>query len=385
MPKIDIEIETAVSNSIRARQLSSMFDVPLAEKQKLNWQINAPWEEKDWNIGLIVGPSGSGKSTIMKHIFGEQMEFVWDKPSVIDDFSTEFSVDEISKVCSAVGFNTIPAWLRPFNVLSNGEQFRATLARAILESPKDKPIVMDEFTSVVDRQVAQIGSYAVQKKIRADKKQFVAVTCHYDILDWLQPDWVIDASTQTFSWGSVQPRPKVNVSIRRVGYEYWHMFAKYHYMSATLNKAARCFALFIDEQPVAFCGVLYRPHPVAKNIMGISRVVTLPDWQGLGLAFVLTEAIGSAYKAVGKRLRNYPAHPAFIRAHDKSPKWSLKQKPGFGTAGGNVHHGPNSTITEWRHGSRPCAVFEYIGEALPDKDLAEKFISGAYVTQTKIK
>gem|GEM_PF-6952945 len=44
-----------------------------------------------------------------------------------------------------------------FKVLrSNGEQFRAGLARLICDAP-DK-VVVDEFTSVVDKQIAKIGS-----------------------------------------------------------------------------------------------------------------------------------------------------------------------------------------------------------------------------------
>ena len=58
-------------------------------------------------------------------------------------------------------------WLRPFHVLSNGEQFRATIARALAESAKGRElVVIDEFTSVVDRTVAQIGSAAIAKTIR---------------------------------------------------------------------------------------------------------------------------------------------------------------------------------------------------------------------------
>ena len=89
----------------------------------------------------------------------------------------------------AVGFNTIPAWLRPYGVLSNGEKFRVDLARRLLEG--GDLIAVDEFTSVVDRQVAKIGSHAVQKWARGKGRQFVAATCHYDLEDWLQPDWVL--------------------------------------------------------------------------------------------------------------------------------------------------------------------------------------------------
>ena len=41
--------------------------------------------------------------------------------------------------------------------------------------------VFDEYTSVVDRTVAQIGTAALAKTVRARGQQFVAVTCHEDV------------------------------------------------------------------------------------------------------------------------------------------------------------------------------------------------------------
>ncbi len=71
MPLINVEVGGAVSTSGRARQVSSMFDVPAQKRHKLTWKIDAPWESKPWNVGLIVGPSGAGKTTIMRHVFGD--------------------------------------------------------------------------------------------------------------------------------------------------------------------------------------------------------------------------------------------------------------------------------------------------------------------------
>jgi ABC-type ATPase with predicted acetyltransferase domain len=64
------------------------------------------------------------------------------------------------------------------------------LARLICDAP-DK-VVVDEFTSVVDRQIAKIGAAAFAKSWRKTGKQIVLLSCHYDIIEWLQPDWVYD-------------------------------------------------------------------------------------------------------------------------------------------------------------------------------------------------
>ena len=341
-----------------------MFDVPAAEYARLEWHGAMPIEERPWNVGLIVGPSGAGKTSIMRRVFGEPEAFAWSGASVIDDFDARFGVGAVADICMAVGFNTIPAWLRPYRVLSNGEQFRVDLARRLLEG--GDLVVCDEFTSVVDRQVARIGANAVQKYIRKAARQFVAVTCHYDLEDWLQPDWVFEPATMTFRWRSVQRRPAIECVVRHVPHAAWNQFSRFHYMTAELSRSARCFQLDVDGAPAAFAATLFRPHPRVSNIYGISRVVTLPDFQGLGLVFALIDRIAAAYRAKGFRLRGYPAHPSFIRSMDRSPVWRLDKPPGRVTNNRN----DTTTIGAGSFGGRPCAVFEYVGPAGPKEDAA---------------
>lgn len=101
------------------------------------------------------------------------------------------TIEEIEKMFYTVGFGSVPSWLKPYKVLSNGEKMRVDLARALLENDK---ICFDEFTSVVDRNVAQTMCIATNKTIKKLNKQFIAVSCHYDIIEWLQPDWIFDTN-----------------------------------------------------------------------------------------------------------------------------------------------------------------------------------------------
>lgn len=66
-------------------------------------------------------------------------------------------------------------------------------------------VVFDEWTSVVDREVAKIASYAVSKAIRRIGKKFVAVTCNYDVIDWLEPDWVFCTDNMEFVKKTKEP------------------------------------------------------------------------------------------------------------------------------------------------------------------------------------
>jgi len=106
------------------------------------------------------------------------------------------SIEEITNTFNSVGFSSPPSWLKPYQVLSNGEKMRVDLANAILQ--KNELFVFDEFTSVVDRQIAKIGSFATQKAIRKTGKKFIAVSCHFDIEEWLMPDWVFNTDSMTF-------------------------------------------------------------------------------------------------------------------------------------------------------------------------------------------
>lgn len=366
MRDVDFTVRSSIKRTPRVMQLEGLFDVPAKAKLEHRWRGGVPLDEKKWNVGLIVGPSGAGKSTVAGQLFKMPKPFAWKAASVIDDFAKGLSMEAITAACSAVGFNTIPSWMKPHHVLSTGEQFRVDLARALLELPD--PIVIDEFTSVIDRQVAHIGCNAVQKLVRRDNRQFVAVTCHHDVEEWLQPDWVLEPATMQFRWRSVQRRPQIHVEICRVAFETWKLFAPFHYMSADLSRSATCFALFVDGKPVTFAGVLHRPHPKVRDVKGISRVVTLPDYQGMGLSFVLMDALGSIYTAAGYRLRMYPAHPSFIRAMDRSENWRLEKQPGVFS---EAVHGPNSAGVGL--GGRACAVFEYAGPVLHPADTLEMF------------
>lgn len=369
MPRVDLVVESPMSSGHRVRQLEGMFDVPRADTSRLEWHGDVPIDDDAWQVGLIVGPSGCGKSSLLRQLFGPPIELTWGAPSVVEDFAPTLSMTDIVAVCQAVGFNTIPAWMRPHAVLSGGEKFRAMLARQLLESPG--VVVVDEFTSVVDRQVAKIGAHAVQKYVRRRGSRFVAASCHYDIIEWLQPDWILEPTSMQLSRRALQRRPRLDVSVSPVPYAAWRMFAPFHYLTTELHCSSRCYGLFVRDRIAAFAGLLPRPISNGKQkgqcAWGVSRLVTLPDWQGLGLAMCLVDTLGAAHRAVGRRLRTYPAHPSLVRAFDKSAAWTMAKPPGrFLT---------NSSRTGLGFtGGRPCATFEYVGAEMPDGQAARRLL-----------
>lgn len=205
MPNFNIIKKNDVEKTFRVAKVMSDFDIkPEHSNEHFEGNIEFP---ENWNIGLIVGGSGTGKTTIINELFKDNIitTFKWDNKSVLDNMPSDIDVNTIEKMFYSVGFGSVPSWLKSYKVLSNGEKMRVDLARALLE--KDF-IVFDEFTSVVDRNVAKTACIAIQKAIKGTNKKFIAVSCHKDIIEWLQPDWIFDTDTMSQVFQSAHDRKK---------------------------------------------------------------------------------------------------------------------------------------------------------------------------------
>jgi len=260
VPKFDLVNRVTVTRSPRVLQLEGLFDIAPTKRSESSWSVDLSLDGFEWNIGLIVGPSGSGKSTLARAAFPKQL-VTGDKwpanKSIVDAFPLDLGIKDITALLSSVGFSSPPAWLRPFRCLSNGEQFRVTIARALAE--QSELVVMDEFTSVVDRTVAKVGSAAIAKAVRRLQRKFIAVTCHYDVEEWLQPDWIVEMPRGEFTRRSLRRRPKIRLEIARVDRSAWELFKRHHYLDTSLHQSAKCFVAFMGEDPVAFASAIHFP------------------------------------------------------------------------------------------------------------------------------
>jgi hypothetical protein len=334
---------------------STAFDYKFEGESKFEgWE--KPMIPSDFSIGLILGPSGSGKSLLLK-MFGQEKEIVWNpEKAVVSHFSAPS--DAIDRLM-AVGLNSIPSWCRPFHVLSNGEQFRAGLARKL-----ENGAVVDEFTSVIDRNVAKAASVAMRRYVdRTGLKNIVLASCHYDILEWLRPDWYFDTVDGILHDGRSLQRPSIEIRIYPCAKDTWAVFAKHHYLTEDFNKAARAYlatATFAgSESVVGFASALPMPNGKIPNAWREHRTVVLPDFQGLGLGPKISDRVAQIHLEQGKRYFSRTAHPRFGAYRDRSRAWRKTSQYEVRRPRKSIEHNVNRDAQTGD--SRMCFSHEYIG------------------------
>ncbi len=193
-----VHLSSPVFDTFRCQKAANSVDLDVRKKSEHILQIEADLATA-FNVGVIVGASGSGKTTLCHSIFGNDCFFdtIDLTQPIIEQFPESYSYDDCVNILTGVGLSQVPCWIRPVSTLSNGQRARALAALAIAQN--SSTIVLDEWTSVVDRTVAKAMSHCVQKQIRRSNKSIILCSCHYDVIEWLAPDWVIDCNAQTFT------------------------------------------------------------------------------------------------------------------------------------------------------------------------------------------
>jgi len=312
-----ITLKSHINQNEITDRISNSFDFDF--DGEIVTEINIPDFPKEFNIGLIVGSSGSGKSSLLK-LFGDDTDNEWKSDECVANHFDNF--DDACEKLGAVGFNSIITWLKPYQVLSTGEKFRCDVARKLKSNS-----VIDEFTSVVNRECAISCSVSIAKYIRKhDLKNIVFASCHDDIIEYLQPDWIYNTDTKKLSVGRcVRQRPQIVLDVHQCSKQIWYMFKPYHYLSADLNPSSDCYLVTYNMLPIAFGAVIAMPGRFSKTDKRICvsehRTVVLPDYQGIGIGRKLSEYMAELYISQGYRYFSKTANPIIGEYRQRSSLW----------------------------------------------------------------
>jgi len=365
---MNIELKSKILNDRYTDYVYEHFDIQNRDETI----VSIPMEldeinSFDWNIGVVYGGSGSGKSSIINHLGGvREVIFDIDKP-LISNFNW-MEPEEATRVLTAMGLSSVPTWLRPYKFLSNGEQYRAMLAYLVSSSKDGETILIDEYTSVVDRDVAKAMSFALQKYIRRENKKIILASCHFDIMEWVMPDWIYSP----MKGGGIekpdylrQGRPEISLSISRVEPKAWDFFKKHHYLTEEANKTYIYLLFEWNNKPIAI-NVIGRHLGTTGGVPGYrgSRVVVHPDYQGMGIGSKISEFCGGIIKNIGGKYYTKTINPAlgeYRNVHTES--WKPTLFNGKVRINNNDHSEIYKTIKQ-----RASYCHEYIGKSIDGYD-----------------
>jgi GNAT superfamily N-acetyltransferase len=113
----------------------------------------------------------------------------------------------------------------------------------------------------------------------------------------------------------------------------WQMFRQYHYLNGSLGAGVRCYVAQYCDKPVAFIAVAHTR--MKRNYFRVSRLVVLPDYQGIGIGKRLMNFIAEIYTAqVNLPFYLVTSNPQLVRGN--LDHWKVKRV-------GHGSHGRNDT------------------------------------------
>ena len=232
-----------VPMSPRMREVCWDFGIPPRETPTIiaeNLQLTL----KPGTLAVVTGPSGAGKSSILQAAADKLGDVTWagrgafpvDR-AIVDCIAPRRPLGEALEILTACGLGEPRLWVRRFTDLSDGEQFRAALARTIGKTVSEggsRPIICDEFTALLHRRLARSLAHNLRKLVTRNGLIFLAATTHDDILQDLRPDILIRLGTGGPSVHAVNPRGGAMSLHRRAvieqgGVRDYASFAPLHY------------------------------------------------------------------------------------------------------------------------------------------------------------
>lgn len=196
--KITIIREPAcVPMTPRMREICWDFGIPPREPPATLVE-DLPLRLRPGTLVLLTGPSGSGKSSVLSAIADRLGAVVWvgrgrfpAKGAIVDAVAPRRPLGTALRILTACGLGEPRLWVRRYGDLSDGERFRASLARAVgasLACRAPRPILCDEFTGLLHRRLATAVAYNLRKLVTRAGLILIVATTHEDVARDLQPD-----------------------------------------------------------------------------------------------------------------------------------------------------------------------------------------------------
>jgi GNAT superfamily N-acetyltransferase len=138
------------------------------------------------------------------------------------------------------------------------------------------------------------------------------------------------------------------------------MFKDHHYLSDSINKAARNYVCIWNDQVIGFLSTMTMPNGSIKNAWRGHRVVILPDFQGMGIGVRFVEGVAQIHLEEDHRFFSRTSHYRMGDYMDNSPKWKPTSKNKKLRKDINETNNKKFNNHEYDN-KRICYSYEYIG------------------------
>jgi ABC-type transport system involved in cytochrome c biogenesis ATPase subunit len=195
--KCHVEFSTKAEITERTMAVCEAFGLGVDEAKHFVFYENFSLNFRRGNVIYLTGDSGGGKTLLLKafkDFFSEEAVALSDleidpEETLVEGVGRD--VKEAIEILSLCGLNDAFLFLRKYKELSDGQKYRYRLAKLIDNKEKNVWII-DEFCATLDRVMARIIAYLVQKTARKLGKTVVVATTHSDLMEDFQPDILVE-------------------------------------------------------------------------------------------------------------------------------------------------------------------------------------------------
>jgi len=307
--KVDLHIPPLNSSSKVCKDIIKTFGLSEEGWMESLSNLDIPAD----GIILITGASGVGKSLLLKNI-SQHFPTTIKIPTHIDEDKSIAEIisyedaGEVIRYLSKFGLGEPRILIGTFSQLSDGQKERFLIASALLQGIG--PLILDEFTTRLDRRTAQIVAINLGKILRSNKQSAFIASCHDDIVDFLKPDVHIELHSNgkhcvlNKKIKSTSILESLEIEIKKGTIDDYKKLSRYHYENDNPNDI-NTLAPLVDHIVAAYSkgeligvNLCIRPWPKAfeifpefseinKYILQSFRVIVHPQFRGIGLTKAL--------------------------------------------------------------------------------------------------
>jgi len=324
-----VEFSTKAEVTKRTMAVCEAFGLGIDEAKRFVVFDNFSLDFHRGDLIYITGDSGGGKTLLnkaFKRFFGDEAIELGDleidpEETLVEGVGRD--VKEAIETLSLCGLNDAFLFLRKYKELSDGQKYRYKLAKPM--DNKEKNVwVIDEFCATLDRVMARIIAYLVQKVARKLGKTVVVTTTHSDLLEDFQPEITVvkgferDVEVMRNSYAPKTCSVYKYICIEKVSIEDYEKLSRFHYRSKDEDEPESlrikdCYKLLFKDELIGVIvyshsylnlkprnmvfgeryrytpGDLYKARLINEEIARISRVVIHPKFRGIGLGSFLVK------------------------------------------------------------------------------------------------